>query len=59
MGGKMLVGAHDGFNKMSCLEMLWNVRHHWPAGERFTLNFYKHWVLILLHHPGGGGQLRC
>ena len=32
--------------------MLWTVRHRWTAGERFNLNFYKHWAQLLLHQPG-------
>ena len=37
---------------MSCLEMLWTVRHFWPVGSRFVLNCYRHWVQILLCQPG-------
>ena len=32
--------------------MLWTVRHRWPAGTRFTFNFYRHWEQLLLHYPG-------
>ena len=32
--------------------MLWTVRHRWPAGARFTLNFYNHWEQLLLRQPG-------
>ena len=48
----MLVDAHNGFNELSRLEMLWNVRHLWPAGARFTLIFYRNWAQLLLHQPG-------
>ena len=27
-----LVDAHNGFNNLSRLEMLWTVRHRWPQG---------------------------
>ena len=30
--GTTLVDAHNGFNELSRLEMLWTVRHRWPAG---------------------------
>ena len=32
--------------------MLWTVRHRWPAGARFTFNFYRHWAQLLLHQTG-------
>ena len=50
--GNTLVDDRNGFNEMSRLVMLWNVRHHWPAGARFAFNFYRHWAQLLLHHPG-------
>ena len=37
--GTTLADAHNGFNKLSRLAMLWTVRHRWPAGVRFALNF--------------------
>ena len=42
----------DGFNELSRLEMLWTVRHHWPAGARFAFNCHRHWVQLLLRQPG-------
>ena len=30
-----LFDARDGFNEFIRLEILWTVRHCWPAGERF------------------------
>ena len=33
-----LVDASNGFNKLSCLAMLWTVQHCWPAGARFAFN---------------------
>ena len=32
--------------------MLWTVQHCWPEGARFKLNFYMHWVKLLLLQPG-------
>ena len=37
-----LVDAHNGFNELSRLAMLWTVRHLWPAGAIFAFNCYKH-----------------
>ena len=37
-----LIDAHNRFNKLSRLAMLWTVRHRWPAGVRFTFNSQKH-----------------
>ena len=50
--GTMLIDARNGFNELSRLAMLWTVRHHWPVGERFTFNCYKHWAQLLLRQPG-------
>ena len=47
----MLTDARNGFNKLSRLAMLWNVRHRWPAGARFVFNCYRHWAQLLLRHP--------
>ena len=33
--GTMLVDAHNGFNELSRLAMLWTVRHRWLVGARF------------------------
>ena len=38
--GTTLVDARNGFNELRRLEMLWTVRHRWPAGARFTFNLY-------------------
>ena len=48
----MLVDAHNGFNKLSRLTMLWTVRHRWPSGTRFAFNCYRHWAQLLLRQPG-------
>ena len=36
--GTTLVDARNGFNKLSRLAILCTLRHHWPAGARFTFN---------------------
>ena len=45
-----LVDACNGFNEMSCLEMLWTVRYRWPAGARSAFNCYRHWAQLLILH---------
>ena len=40
--GTALVGARNGFNKMSRLAMTWTVWHRWPVGARFAFNCYRH-----------------
>ena len=42
----------NGFNKLSCLEMLWTARHRWSAGARFAFNCYMHWAQLLLCQTG-------
>ena len=44
--------ACNGLNKLSRLEMLWTMRHRWPAGARFAFNCYNHWAQLLLRQPG-------
>ena len=51
-GGTTLVDARNGFNKMSCLVMLWTVRHRWSEEARFAFNCYRHWAQLLLRQPG-------
>ena len=50
--GTTIVDSRNGFNELSCLEMLWTVQHRWSAGARFTLNCYRHWAQLLLRQPG-------
>ena len=50
--GTKLVDAHNGFNKLSRLAMLWTVHYRWPAGARFAFNCYKHWARLLLCQLG-------
>ena len=33
-----LVDARNGLKELSRLAVLWNMRHCWPAGERFAFN---------------------
>ena len=51
-GGITLVDAHNGFDELIRLAMLWTVRHCCPEGGRFALNCYRHWVQLLLRRPG-------
>ena len=50
--GTMLVDARNKFNKLSCLVMLWTLRHRCPAGAIFAFNCYKHWAQLILSQPG-------
>ena len=34
------------------MAILWTVRHLWLVGARFVFNFYRHWVQLILRHPG-------
>ena len=45
-----IVDAHNGFNGLSHLAMMWTVRHCWPAGARFAFNCYRHWAQLLPPH---------
>ena len=47
-----LVDARNGFNELSRLAMLWNVRHRWLAGARFVFNCYRYWAQLLLCQTG-------
>ena len=50
--GTTLVDAHNGFNELSRLAILWTVRHRWPAEARLEFNCYRHEAQLLLHEPG-------
>ena len=52
LSGTTLVDAHNEFNELSRLAMLWTVQHCWPAGARFAFNCYRHWEQLLLRQPG-------
>ena len=51
-GGTTLVDAHNGFNELSRLVMLWTVRHFWPVGARFVFICFRHRAQLFLRHPG-------
>ena len=42
--GTTLIDSRNGFNKLIRLSMLLTVRHHWPMGERFSFDCYRHWA---------------
>ena len=50
--GLTLVDARNGFNELSRLAMLWNVRNLWPKGSRFAFNCYRHEVMLIFRNPG-------
>ncbi len=37
-----LFDARNGFNKLNCYLMLWNVAHLWNRRSRFAFNCYRH-----------------
>ncbi len=47
-----LVDADNGFNNQSRLAMLWTVRHRWDILARFTMNFYRHYMQVIVQVPG-------
>ena len=48
----VLIGyEHNGFNNLSRLDMMWNVRHRWPGRARFSFNCYRYSVHLLVHCP--------
>ena len=48
-----LSDARNGFNELSRMAMLWEVRHRWPAGSRFAYNLYRHECRLVLRGPPG------
>jgi hypothetical protein len=68
--GSALFDARNGFNKLNCYLMLWNMAHPWNHGSRFAFNRYRHWVrclvrtepgesLIVIHSKEGITQGNC
>ena len=51
-GGTTFVDAHNGFNKLIYLTMLWTVHHRWLAEARSAFNCYRHWAQLILHQLG-------
>ena len=37
--GKTFIDAHNGFNKLRHLAILWTVRHFWPEGGKVCVQF--------------------
>ena len=54
--GFLLIDADNGFNAFSRIQMLWVIRHEWPAGAWFAFNCYKHHSLLLVRDPGGSSS---
>ena len=51
--GSALFDARNGFNKLNCYLMLWNVAHLWNQGSRSAFNCYRHWVCCLVRTEPG------
>jgi hypothetical protein len=51
--GSALIDARNGFNKLNCYLMLWNVAHHWNQVSQFAFNQYRHWVQCLVWSEPG------
>ena len=48
--GFLLIDEKNAFNKISSIGMLWRIRHLWPSGAHFVLNFYRNWSSIYLQN---------
>jgi hypothetical protein len=48
-----LFDARNGFNKINCYLMLWNVAHRWNQESRCAFNWYRHWVRCLVRSKPG------
>ena len=51
--GFLCIDAHNAFNEMNRVTMLWTIRHEWPQGALFSFNCYKHWIRLVVHDPSG------
>ena len=51
--GFLLVDARNAFNEGNRGHMLWNVRHEWPSGSRFTFNCYRHYAVMIVRCADG------
>ena len=43
-----LVDSRNVFNEISCLVILYTVRHRWLSNAKFTLNCYRHEALLIV-----------
>ena len=51
--GFLLIDARNAFNEGNRMLMLWNVRHEWPSGARFTFNCHRHWSTLFVRGSDG------
>jgi hypothetical protein len=51
--GFLLIDANNAFNEINRINMLWTIRHEWPAGARFAFNCYSFHSLLIIRNPGG------
>jgi hypothetical protein len=51
--GFLLIDANNAFNEINHINMLWTIRHEWPAGARFAFNCYNYHSLLIVRNPGG------
>ena len=51
--GFLLVDARNAFNEINRVNMLWTIRHEWPAGAKFAFNCYKHQSHLICRSPEG------
>ena len=49
----VLADADNGFNNLSCLNMLWEVRDCWAHGSRFASDMYRHDAQLIVRSPVG------
>ena len=48
--GILLLDARSAFNEINRVGILWTVRHLWPSGAHFLLNFYCNWSSLVLQN---------
>ena len=44
----------NAFNEDNRTEMIWDVRHEWPSGAKFTFNCYPHWSTLVVRDTEDG-----
>ena len=47
---------YDTFNEDNYTAMLWEVRHKWTSGARFSLNCYHHWATLVIRAGESTGR---